>query len=132
MTYKYSFCEIFARKLLPSIKLYIAYKLVREHGFTQLEASRILGVKQPLINYMLSGRRRPRYLKLILETPEIKKYLDEIVERISRKNEDIGKVNLTCCICDLLRSREELLHNILEKLGYKSEEVYIPYQETKR
>lgn len=121
--YRYSFCEIFAKKLLPSIKLYIAYKLVREHGFTQLEASKILGIKQPLINYMLSGKRKPKYLQLLSEIPGFREKLDDITTTIIR-DQEIS--NLTCHICSVIKKEKQLLTTILEKLGYKYSEIYIP------
>ena len=128
--YRFSFCEIYTRKLLPSIKLYMAYRLVKDYGFTQLEASRLLGVKQPLINYVLSGRRRPRYLKLITSTPEIREYIDKVVESIAskhgRKSEEL---TITCDICNMIRSNTELLKTLIEKLGYSYDQVYIPYHE---
>ena len=124
--YRYAFCEVFARKLLPAIKLYIASKLVREHGFTQLEASKLLGVKQPLINYVLSGRRKPKYMDLIVSIPSIKKGIDGIVEEIAVKRSTMfNGGNIACTICSLIRSSGRLM-DILDYLGYRSDEVQIP------
>ncbi len=121
--YRYSFCEVFARKILPPLKIYIGYKLVVEHGFTQLEASKILGVKQPLINYYITGRRKPKYLDKILDIPGVKQYVDDLVDKIAEKKNSID--NLSCILCIFFRE-----NNVLEKtlsiLGYRIDEIYIP------
>jgi len=122
--YKYAFCEVFTKKLLPSIKLYIAYKLVSEYGFTQLEASRVLGVKQPLINYLLSGRRIPKYIELIHSNPVLKNIVDGLAEDISNNRLNPSTMSIACTICKALRE-SNILPMILEKLGYSINEVFM-------
>jgi predicted transcriptional regulator len=52
-----AYCETYVRKILPAIKAYIACTLVRKHGYSQLKVAKILGMKQPAVNYIVTGRR---------------------------------------------------------------------------
>lgn len=123
--YRYSFCEIFARKILPSIKLYIAAKLVSDYGFTQLEASRLLGVKQPLINYVLTGRRKPKYIELVERIPEVEAVVREFIDEIASRGRRASSSGFICRLCRVFRDGE-LLDRVLGALGYSVDEVYIP------
>ncbi|MET1159397.1 MAG: transcriptional regulator [Thermoprotei archaeon] len=128
--YKYALCEIYAKKILPAVKLYIAVRLVKDYGYTQLEASRLLGVKQPLVNYMLSGKRKPKYIDLLLSIEEFKKIIDEVVSEIVSNKLIInsGNGSLACYLCKMLKD-SSILPEVLARMGYSSEEIYIPSAE---
>ncbi|ADI32038.1 transcriptional regulator [Staphylothermus hellenicus] len=56
MTLK-TLCEAVSKNILPAIRAVLAKILVEEYGYTQIEASKMLGVSQPAIsNYLLSKR----------------------------------------------------------------------------
>jgi len=123
--YRYSFCEVFSRKILPSIKLYIAYKLVSEYGFTQLEASKILGVKQPLINYLLSGRRKPKHMETILNNVLIRKIAEEIAGEIASSVDRLSRESIGCRVCSAI-IMNNIADDLLKTLGYNPGEIYFP------
>jgi len=123
---RYTFCEVFAKKLLTPLKLYLACKLIREYGFTQLEVSKLLGIKQPLVNYVLSGRRKPKYLNLVMSSSALREYLDSVAESIARGVKAYD-ASITCSLCAVIRSEKSLLREIIESLGYTCDDVYIPH-----
>ncbi len=122
--YKYSLCEVFTKKLLPSIKLYLAYRLIRDFNYSQLRVSNILGVKQPLINYFLSGRRKPRLIDFIQSNSEFRRILDNIAYDIASTGFEQNNC-IACRICIVLR-KTGFIEDILRKIGIDSREVYIP------
>ncbi|OYT37576.1 MAG: hypothetical protein B6U89_07115 [Desulfurococcales archaeon ex4484_58] len=127
--YRYALCEVYTRKLLPSIKLYLAYRLVVDYKLSQLEVSRILGIKQPLVNYVVSGKRRPRYIDLLLSIPEIREGLDNILSMIAGSRSGVIEgSSLACTICDIIR-RSGYLEKILVGLGYSLDKIYLPMEE---
>jgi len=122
---KYTVCEIFAKKLLTPIKLYLACKLVKSYGFTQLEVSKLLGIKQPLINYVLTGKRKPKFLGLIERNPKLREHLDNLAESIASKRVEVAAERF-CELCETVRSDRELFKEVVESLGYSIEDVYVP------
>jgi len=128
---KYAVCEIFAKKLLTPVKLYLACRLVKSYGLTQLEVSKMLGIKQPLINYVLTGKRKPKCLGLIERSPKLREYLDNLAESIASKRVEVAAEHF-CELCETVRSDEELFKEVVEFLGYSIEDVYVPSTRRKR
>lgn len=95
-----TFCEVFVRKILPNIKVYLASILVSKYGFSQLEASRLLGIKQPLLNYYIRGRRVVKYVDKLLSIQSVKECFDAVLEHlVSRRSSVINGVSLSCFLC---------------------------------
>lgn len=96
-------CEVL-RKYSTAIRLAVAMELVRRHGKSQLEASRLAGVKQPLLNYVLNGRRR---LPLLEEL-----YSDERALAAIQRAADLiamGKDVSMCYFCGVLGLGERVV-----------------------
>lgn len=81
-----SFCEIYNRKILPAVRMYLSRKLVLEYNLSQLDAAKILGLKQSLVNYAVTGRRKSKYLDVIISLHDFKEYLDNLALEMSNKN----------------------------------------------
>ncbi|MEM4718131.1 MAG: hypothetical protein QXE81_05170 [Desulfurococcaceae archaeon] len=106
-----SFCEIYTRKILPVIRAYIACSLVKQYNTPQLKAAKILGIKQPSVNYMITGRRRVRCIELLDSVPELKKILDDYIVEVYKN----GLFN-PCVVCDRLNKNRSLINSILTLL----------------
>ncbi|MCY0868600.1 MAG: transcriptional regulator [Desulfurococcus sp.] len=117
-----TFCEVLNRKIAPAVKFYLAWKLVRDYGLTQVKAARILGLKQSAVNYAATGRRKPRYYDEILGVPGVREILDRLVEGFIEK----GEFEL-CTLCYQLLSTG-LYTRILEAVGEPAGSVKIPRQ----
>ncbi|AFL66180.1 transcriptional regulator [Desulfurococcus amylolyticus] len=114
-----AFCMVLNRKIMPVIKSYLAVRLVKELGFTQLEAARVLGMKQSAVNYALTGKRKPKYYESVLGIPGLKNLLEETVEDFRK-----GRMrNLDqCSICRSLFSRG-LYREVLNAVDEPIEEI---------
>jgi len=117
-----TFCEVLNRKIMPSIKSYIAVKLVREYGFTQLEVARILGMKQSAVNYAITGRRTPKFYSKVLGVEALASLLDEAASKLAR---DKGHVFNQCELCHAI-IKKGIYREILSAIGEPEEAVAIP------
>lgn len=95
-----AYCEVFAKKYATALRVAVAKELVEKYGMSQLEASRLAGVPQPLLNYVLRGRRRPRGLDEVERDPEARKLVESAAEALSK-----GKVVSMCSLCAEARKR---------------------------
>lgn len=110
-----SFCEVYVKHVLPLLRLCLAEKLVTKYGFTQLEASRALGISQPLVNYIVNKRRIPRMAEKLLDIAEVMKVLDKTAEDLARR--EYNASNLACNLCAVLR-RENVMDQIVKTLNH--------------
>jgi predicted transcriptional regulator len=103
-----AYCETYVKKVLPAIKAYIACTLVRKHGYSQLKVAKILGMKQPAVNYIVTGRRPIHCIVVLEKTPELKKILDDYIEDLKK-----GFPFDPCVICMRIRSNEAVYKTVL-------------------
>uniref|UniRef100_A0A7J3ZLG1 Uncharacterized protein n=1 Tax=Fervidicoccus fontis TaxID=683846 RepID=A0A7J3ZLG1_9CREN len=94
-----SLCEKFIKRYSTAIRIAIALDLIRRYNLSQLQSAKLTEVPQPLINYVLQGRRRIRGLEEILGNPEVYNMLKEVSDRIMGGE----KIDL-CEICMRMRS----------------------------
>lgn len=111
-----SYCEVYVKNVLPSLRLYLAEKLVRDYGLTQLEVSRMLGISQPLVNYVVNKRRRPKMLEKLASIPQLKDVLDKKARELAVRG--VNSSNLACDFCSVLR-KEGLADQIIKSLNYE-------------
>ncbi len=111
-----SYCEVYVKSVLPAIRLYLAERLVRDYGLTQLEASRMLGISQPLVNYVVNKRRRPKMLEKLITIPRLKEALDKKARELTTGEANAS--NLACDFCFLLRE-ENIADQIIKTLNYE-------------
>lgn len=104
------------RNVLPSLRLYLAEKLVKDYGLTQLEVSRMLGISQPLVNYVVNKRRKPKMLERLLNISRLKSVLDEKAKELALGGANPS--NLVCDFCYVLR-KEGLAEQITKSLNYE-------------
>lgn len=101
-----SFCEIFAARYSTAIRVMIARELMEKFGLSQLKASKLAGIPQPLLNYVINGKRKVRGLDELYRNPKVANLIKSIAEDVY-KGLDIDM----CAICILLRKS-----NIISKL----------------
>ncbi len=82
--------------------------LVKEYGFSQLKTSKILGMKQPAVNYLITGRRRIHCMAVVEKLPELKNLLDNYVAEIAS-----GKSFDPCEICKKITNNRDVYNSIL-------------------
>ncbi len=111
-----SYCEVYVKSVLPAIRLYLAERLVRDYGLTQLEASRMLGISQPLVNYVVNKRRRPKMLEKLIAIQKLKEALDKKAKEIATGKTNAS--NLACDFCFILRE-ENIADQIIMTLNYE-------------
>jgi predicted transcriptional regulator len=104
-----AYCETYVKKVLPAIKAYIACTLVRKHGYSQLKVAKILGMKQPAVNYIVTGRRPIHCIVVLEKTPELKKILDDYIEDLKK-----GFPFDPCVICKRITSNEAVYKTVLQ------------------
>lgn len=95
-----AYCEIFAKKCATAIRVAVAKELVTRYGMSQVEASRLAGIPQPLLNYVLKNKRKIRGLDQLYSTPEAVELVKSIAETLYR-----GKTVDMCNVCIELRRR---------------------------
>ena len=96
---KKSLCEEFIKHYSTAVRIAIALDLIKRYNLSQFQAAKLIGVPQPLINYVLQGRRKIRGLKEILNNPEIYSTLKEISDKMIR-----GEEISLCEICMKIRN----------------------------
>ncbi|RLE79220.1 MAG: hypothetical protein DRJ52_08865 [Thermoprotei archaeon] len=119
------FCEILSKKILPVMRVLIAKELIEKYNFTQLEAARILGISQPLLNYYLTGKRKVKYFDELSSVPVIVELSKKIAEAIARRE---LTVDYFCIVCRTLHAHAA---EILEKLNIDVNTILIPSKEVK-
>lgn len=90
----------------------MASVLVKEYKLSQLRVAKLLGMKQPSVNYVVTGRRRAKYSDLVERLPGLRHLLDEVVKDVY-----YGLVFNPCELCGKLVSNSELLRDIMEYFG---------------
>jgi hypothetical protein len=97
-------CEIMAKKVLPAIRVAMVKVLVEDHGMTQSEAARRLGITQPAVSQYLSRARGSNYQQ-VLKSLDLSPLIAEISEKLvsgELRNEGFSKIY--CMICSRLSS----------------------------
>lgn len=96
-------CEEFIGKYSIAIRVAIALDLVKKYKYTQLRAARSVQISQPLLNYIIQGRRKSRRLSTVLNNSELRSIVEYFAEQIAS-----GK---TLSMCDFCKAAK----NTLEK-----------------
>jgi len=94
-----SLCETFIKRYSTAIRIAIALDLIKRYNLSQFQSAKLIGIPQPLINYVLQGRRKVRGLEKILNNSEIYNILKEVSDKIIRGEE----VDL-CEVCMKVRN----------------------------
>ncbi len=115
-----SFCEVYNRKILPAVRMYLSRKLVLEHNLSQLDVAKILGLKQSLVNYAVTGRRKSKYFEAILGFEDFRRYLDKLALDMSSKK---YRGPYACDLCQFLM-RTSLADEVLKAVEESPSRVY--------
>jgi len=107
--------ELASKSVIPAIRALVVRRLVEEHGMTQQEAAKLLGVTQPAVSKYLHEKRGAA-IKLS-GIKEIDQATGEIAELVSSKRvhqiEVMSKIEAACeyvrknrYMCDLHKKLE--------------------------
>jgi len=107
--------ELASKSVIPAIRALVVRRLVEEHGMTQQEAAKLLGVTQPAVSKYLHEKRGAA-IKLS-GIKEIDQATGEIAELVSSKKvhqiEVMSKIEAACeyvrknrYMCDLHKKLE--------------------------
>ena len=94
-------CQKIVWEVLPAIRAAIAIELVR-HGFSQVEASRMLEIAPSAVSQYISGRRGYR-----IELGEEAKTSIELLAQDLKDGKPVDLAKRTCEICRQLRGGED-------------------------
>lgn len=114
-----SYCVIFNRKVLPTIRAMLAVKLVEEYGLSQVEVAKYLGVRQSLVNYVVTGKRKAKYMDKIAELDE----MNELVDKLSKEIALHRRSPNLCEVCEYIFSNN-LAGKLMKAVG--EERVILP------
>lgn len=102
-------CVFVVGALLPSLRVTVARKLVREHGLKPVEAARKMAVTPAAITQYLKGVRGGEYVDGFFERDDVKLALKGLLDELAKEDVHfpsvIGKI---CGLCQMVR-REGLL-----------------------
>ncbi|HID80330.1 MAG TPA: hypothetical protein EYP48_01260 [Ignisphaera sp.] len=101
---KKAFCELFIARSASSIRLAIAMELVTTFGVSQSKAAKLAGIPQPLLNYVLRGKRSVFGLNEIYKSKEAVNVIREVAKELLS-----GRILYLCDVCFRLRQRKALL-----------------------
>ncbi|MEM1695425.1 MAG: hypothetical protein QXO48_06450 [Desulfurococcaceae archaeon] len=104
-----TYCEIYAKYMLPAIRAYLSRELVLKYGLSQFRVSKILGVKQSAVNYFVKGTRKPRYISIVENTKEFREMLDALANQLAK-----GSPFDKCYICNMIHNNSRVLETILQ------------------
>ena len=96
---KRAYCEEFIGKYSVAIRVAIALDLVKKYKYTQLRAAKSVQISQPLLNYVIQGRRKPRLLSTVLDNNELRNLVEDFAEQIAS-----GKVFSMCDFCKVAKN----------------------------
>jgi len=107
--------ELASKSVIPAIRALVVRRLVEEHGMTQQEAAKLLGVTQPAVSKYLHEKRGAAIkLNGIKEIDEATGEIAELVS--SRKVPQIEVMSKIEAACDYVRRNRYMcdLHKKLE------------------
>jgi len=107
--------ELASKSVIPAIRALVVKRLVEEHGMTQQEAAKLLGVTQPAVSKYLHEKRGAAIkLNGIKEIDEATGEIAELVS--SRKVPQIEVMSKIEAACDYVRRNRYMcdLHKKLE------------------
>ncbi len=107
--------ELASKSVIPAIRALIVKRLVEEHGMTQQEAAKHLGVTQPAVSKYLHQKRGAAIQ--LNGIKEIDRATDEIAEMVSSRNaQPIEVMSKIEAACDYVRRNRYMcdLHKKLE------------------
>jgi predicted transcriptional regulator len=93
-----SFCEVFIKNYSTTVRIAIALDLMKRYGLSQFQVAKLTKLPQPLINYVIQGRRKIRGLEKILNNTEMYKVIREFSDELMQ-----GKSIEMCEICMRMR-----------------------------
>ena len=96
--------EVAAKVICPAIRASVAYKLVKEHNFTQREVATKLGLKQQAISNYIRGLRGS--IRRISEIADVANWVEKITQSIIKGADQSDVRILLAEACgDLLESQ---------------------------
>ena len=107
--------ELASKSVIPAIRALIVKRLVEEHGMTQQEAAKLLGVTQPAVSKYLHQKRGAAIR--LTGIKEIDQATGDIADMVSsRKVKPIEVMSKIEAACDYVRKNRYMcdLHKRLE------------------
>jgi len=107
--------ELASKSVIPAIRALIVKRLVEDHGMTQQEAAKLLGVTQPAVSKYLHEKRGAAIR--LSGIKQIDQATSEIAEMVtSHKTEPIEVMSRIEAACDYVRRNRYMcdLHKKLE------------------
>ncbi len=97
------FCENIATEFLPAVRSIVARELIENHGLTQKQTAKILGLTQPAISQYLRQSRGSK-IKVLEKDTRVMELIYDLTKRIKDENASIFEITSKICgICKKIR-----------------------------
>ncbi len=101
-------CEEIVNNYLPSIRSFIAKRLIKQYGLSQGKAAEKLGTTQAAVSYYQKYKRGAKTSSVLVEKDKLKDALEKAVKEIA-ESEDRNIFSLKMCdLCYIIQ--DELLY----------------------
>lgn len=92
-------CESVGRFFIPTFRLLVAKRLIKDYSFTQIDVSKKLGVTQAAISQYLYSKRGIKKLNQLERISEVNKTVNSLAKRIAE--DDISEETVISELCRL-------------------------------
>ena len=100
------FCETMALYVIPAIRAMVARNLMENHGMTQKEAAKKLGMTQPAVSQYRKHLRGFR-ARILEKDPEVNKRIAEISNSLAKNEINAEEAAPEICkICKYIKEKE--------------------------
>ena len=104
-------CLAVIYRILPAFRLLLAKQLINNHGYTQMEAARRIGITQSAISQYITSKRATRGIQeLGTNYPLMKSMANEAAEKIA--NNKMSPDEITTYFCKLCMTMRENNYSI--------------------
>jgi len=101
--------DVIIKEVIPSMRAYLAKKLVEAYGLSQKQAAQKLGTTQPAVSQYKRGLRGHKSGNLFLQNQQILDILNNLAKTIATS--DVNDYHITL---ELFKTCEHLLGNIAQ------------------
>jgi predicted transcriptional regulator len=101
-------CELVVKAVLPTVRASIARELIREHGKTQKEAAKILGVTTAAVSQYLSEKRATKRYLDAFQSEEFDHIVRQAAHTIASSPGELETMKAFCRCCMNVRAKKLL------------------------
>jgi len=98
---------VMVRLIIPSIRVEVAKKLIREYGLSQTEVADRLKVTRAAVSQYLKGVRGEHEIKFLRKSKKVKKAVEKLVKELTKEEPETSLVLKNLCeLCKTIRKEK--------------------------